>query len=172
MSQQIPGQAPENDWPENDWPEYEEPPWPVPPEPDTGRRTGRRWVLATVAVAAAALGVAGTLIVTGLRDAASPGTAEPSPAATTAGPDTVVPPPGAGPTAGRTLVMSGAVQAVSATSITLAGPSGNIRASITDATRFSGRVQGAGGIKVGDTILAQLAQNGSRLVATAIQDPA
>lgn len=157
-------------------PEYPETPapWPDPPAPvEPGRRrSGRWWVLVAVALAAVWLGVAGTLIVGGIRNAASPATPDPTAPASPGSPDQVVPPAGTGAAAGRTLVMDGPVRAVSATSITLAGPSGSTRAAITDATRFTGRVHGAGGVKVGDRVLAQLAGRGSGLVATAIQDPA
>ena len=66
----------------------------------------------------------------------------------------------------------GTVTAVSGTSITIGGPGHTITAAVTSATRVTGKVAGLGGIKVGDHVSAQLTQDGGRVTAVAIADPA
>ena len=66
----------------------------------------------------------------------------------------------------------GAVTAVSGSSITIGGPGHTITATVTSATRVTGKVTGLGGIKVGDHVSAQLTQDGGRVTAVAIADPA
>jgi Domain of unknown function (DUF5666) len=69
-------------------------------------------------------------------------------------------------------MLGGKVVAVSATSITLTGQGQQFTAAITSSTQFSG-VSGVNGIKVGDTVLAQMSGYGTgHMVATSIQDPA
>jgi hypothetical protein len=66
----------------------------------------------------------------------------------------------------------GTVTAVSGTSITIGGPEHTITATVTGATRVTGNVAGLGGIKVGDHVSAQLTQDGGRVTAVTIADPA
>ena len=73
---------------------------------------------------------------------------------------------------GTGMFVIGAVTAVSGTSITIGGPGDTITATVTSATRVTGKVAGLGGIKVGDHVSAQLTQDGGRVTAVAIADPA
>jgi hypothetical protein len=66
----------------------------------------------------------------------------------------------------------GTVTAVSRTSITIGGPGHTVTAAVTGATRVTGKVAGLGGIKVGDHVSAQLTQDGGRVTAVTIADPA
>ena len=66
----------------------------------------------------------------------------------------------------------GTVTAVSRTSITIGGPRHTVTATITGATRVTGKAAGLGGIKVGDHVSAQLTQDGGRVTAVTIADPA
>jgi hypothetical protein len=66
----------------------------------------------------------------------------------------------------------GTVTAASRTSITIGGQGHTITATVTSATRVTGKVAGLGGIKVGDHVSAQLTQDGGRVTAVAIADPA
>ena len=79
-------------------------------------------------------------------------------------------PPLYGP-AGCTAVTPRAT-AVSATSITVAGPAHQVTAAVTGATKVSGRVSGIGGVKTGDLVSVQVTGIDGKLTATAIQDPA
>ncbi|MFZ0166831.1 MAG: DUF5666 domain-containing protein, partial [Trebonia sp.] len=86
------------------------------------------------------------------------------------------PAPSTVPTPGRSqaiqLEMGGKVTAVSATSITVAGPGHQLTAAVTSATKVSGRVSGIRGVKTGDLVSVQATGTGGELTATAIQDPA
>ena len=73
---------------------------------------------------------------------------------------------------GTGIFVIGTVTAVSGTSITIGGPGHTITATVTSATRVTGKVAGLGGIKVGDHVSAQLTQDGGRIIAVAIADPA
>jgi hypothetical protein len=73
---------------------------------------------------------------------------------------------------GTGIFVIGTVTAVSGTSITIGGPGHTITAAVTSATRVTGNVAGLGGIKVGDQVSAQLTQDGGRVTAVAIADPA
>jgi hypothetical protein len=66
----------------------------------------------------------------------------------------------------------GTVTAVSGTSITIGGQGHAITATVTRATRVTGKAAGLGGIKVGDQVSAQLTRDGGRVTAVAIADPA
>jgi hypothetical protein len=79
-------------------------------------------------------------------------------------------PPGGGP--GARMFVIGTVNAVSGTSITIGGQGHTITAMVTHATRVTGKVAGLSGIKVGDQISAQLTQDGGRVTAVTIADPA
>jgi hypothetical protein len=68
--------------------------------------------------------------------------------------------------------MGGKVTAVSATSITVAGPGHQVTAAVTSATKVSGRVSGIGGVKTGDLVSVQVTGTDGKLTATTIQDPA
>lgn len=56
--------------------------------------------------------------------------------------------------------------------MTFGGQGHTITATVTSATRVTGKVSGLGGIKVGDQVSAQLTQDGGRVTAAAIADPA
>ena len=73
---------------------------------------------------------------------------------------------------GSGMFVLGTVTAVSGSSITIGGPGHTITATVTSATRVTGKVTGLGGIKVGDHVSAQLTQDGGRVTAVAIADPA
>jgi hypothetical protein len=80
-------------------------------------------------------------------------------------------PPGGGGS-GASMFVIGTVTAVSGTSITIGGQGHTVTATVTSATRVTGKVAGLGGIKVGDQVSAQLTQDGGRVTAVAIADPA
>lgn len=82
--------------------------------------------------------------------------------------------PAAGPGggSGASMFVIGTVTAVSRTSITIGGPGHTVTAAVTGATRVTGKVTGAGGIKVGDQVSAQLTQAAGRVTAVMIADPA
>lgn len=83
-----------------------------------------------------------------------------------------VPVIGGGGGGGIEMLMVGQVQAVTSNSITIAGSTHTLTAAVTRLTQISGRVHSISGIKVGDTVSAQITQSGGRPVATVIQDPA
>ena len=78
--------------------------------------------------------------------------------------------PGGG--SGSGMLVLGTVTAVSGSSITIGSPGHTITATVTSATRVTGKVAGLDGIKVGDHVSAQLTQDGGRIIAVAIADPA
>jgi hypothetical protein len=140
----------------------------------------RRWPalrgvpLVLTAVIAA---VAGFLAVIAVRDlSARPAAANSVAPAGGPAPSAGAPAPGTVPTPGRgqafQLEMGGKVTAVSATSITVGGPSHQVTAAVTSATKVSGRVSGIGGVKRGDLVSVQVTGTDGKLIATAIQDPA
>jgi hypothetical protein len=149
-------------WEDEDMPDEDDYPQPEPPWPDAGLRPyrdapPRRWparygvTLVLTAVIAAA---AGFLAVIAVRDLSA------RPAAA----NSVAP--------AVQLEIGGKVTAVSATSITVAGPDHQVTATVTSATKVSGRVSGIGGVKAGDEVSLQATGTGGKLTATAIQDPA
>jgi hypothetical protein len=156
-------------------------PWPAGQQP-YGDAPPRRWParygvpLVLTAVIAA---VAGFLVVIAVRDlsarpAAANSTAPasgPAPSGGALAPSGgTVPAPGQGQT--LQLQVGGKVTAVSATSITVAGPGHQVTAAVTSATKVSGRVSGIGGVKDGDMVSIQATGTEGNLTATAIQDPA
>jgi hypothetical protein len=175
-------------WEDDDVPDEDDYPQPEPPWPPAGPQPyrdapPRRWparygvTLVLTAVIAAA---AGFLAVIAVRDlSARPATASsvapaggpaPSASATASG----GPAPAIVPSSGQTvqLEIGGKVTAVSATSITVAGPDHRVTAAVTSATKVSGRVSSIGGVKAGDEVSLQATGTGGKLTATAIQDPA
>ena len=141
----------DEDTPEEDDCRQPEPPWPRPAEQSYRDAPPRRSPalrgvpLVLTAVIAA---VAGFLAVIAVRDlSARPAAANSVAPAGVPGADTV-PTPGRGQT--LQLEMGGKVTAVSATSITVAGPDHQVTAAVTSATKVSGRVSGIGGVKAGD----------------------
>jgi hypothetical protein len=151
------------------------------------RRSVSRSLLAVVAVVAAAIGITVALLLqhgSGLAAAGSPAS---SPAA-------VAPSAGGVPSSGTQggssgglpalpalsgngdgkihLMLAGQVLAVSGTSITIGGNGPAVTAAISSATQVTGKVSSISGIKVGDTISAQLSGTSTAdMTATAIQDP-
>jgi hypothetical protein len=178
-------------WEDEDMPEEDDYRPPELPGPAAGQRSypdgpPRRWparysvrLVLTAVIAAAA----GFLAVIAVRDlsarpaaansAASASGAAPSAGASAPGGGTV---PGAVPTPGGgqayQVEIGGKVTAVSATSITVAGPGHQVTAAVTSATKVSGRVSAIGGVKAGDQVSVQATGTGGKLTATAIQDPA
>jgi hypothetical protein len=151
--------------------------------PPGGRRRGARrgWLLALTAVVAAAAGFG--VVAVAIREASV------SPAAASAAPSASAPSggavngagngaPGGGglqslpPGATERLEIGGPVTAVSATSITLDGGGQAITATVTRATKVTGKVTGIGGIKVGDLVSASITGANGKLTADSIQDPA
>jgi hypothetical protein len=140
----------------------------------------RRWparygvALVLTAVIAAA---AGFLAVIAVRDlSARPAAANSVAPAGGSAPSAGVPAPGTVPAPGHgqavQLEIGGKVTAVSATSITVAGPDHQVTAAVTSTTKVSGRVSGTGGVKTGDLVSVQVTGTDGKLTATAIQDPA
>ena len=175
-------------WEDEDIPEeddYRPPelPWPAAGQQPYSDAPPRRWparysvALVLTAVIAA---VAGFLVVIAVRDLsgrpAAANSIAPTSGSTPGG--GALPPSGGGtvPTPGQgqalELQVGGKVTAVSATSITVAGPDHQVTAAVTSATKVSGRVSGIGGVKVGDMVSIQATGTEGNLTATAIQDPA
>ena len=167
---------------EDDYPQPE-PPWPPAGLPPYRDAPPRRWPArygVTLVLTAVIAAVAGFLAVIAVRDLSA------RPAAATgvapAGAPRRAPRPGVrrpgarhrSRDAARTvqLEIGGKVTAVSATSITVAGPDHQATAAVTSATTVSGRVSGIGGVKAGDHVSLQATGTGGKLTATAIQDPA
>jgi hypothetical protein len=163
-------------------------PWPPPgqgpgqglgPGPRYDRRARHALLVAVVAVVSAAVGF---LVVIAVRDvSATPAAANgaaPSASATPGSSGGNQLPqgstPGALPGSGQAeqVEIAGKVAAVSATSITLEGAGQQITATVTGATKVTGRVTSIAGVKPGDLVSAQLTGTGGKLTATAIQDPA
>jgi hypothetical protein len=80
--------------------------------------------------------------------------------------------PSLAPGATMQLVIGGPVTAVSAKSITVGTGDRAVTASVTSATKVTGKVTSIGGIKVGDVVSATISGTNGKLVATSIQDPA
>ena len=182
MSQRSTGPSAGQDWPDDLWPADDDgaagqqgdpaagggtqggtPPLP-PVWPGTAGtpRAGllRPGVLATVIIAGA---VAGAVVAAAvLHDFSSHAASGQPPALSQQQPSG----------SGTGMFVIGAVTAVSGTSITIGGPGHTITATVTGATRVTGKVAGLGGIKVGDHVSAQLTQDGGRVTAVAIADPA
>ncbi|HEX4397065.1 MAG TPA: hypothetical protein VH136_05490 [Trebonia sp.] len=168
---------------EDDYPQPE-PPWPAAGLPPYQDAPPRRWparygvTLVLTAVVAAA---AGFLAVIAVRDlSARPAAASSVAPASGRAPSAGAPASGGGPApttvpgSGQTvqLEIGGKVTAVSATSITVAGPGHQVTAAVTNATKVSGRVSSISGVKAGDEVSLQATATGGKLTATAIQDPA
>jgi hypothetical protein len=81
-------------------------------------------------------------------------------------------PGGAGAGTGGQFMMIGQVTAVSGNSITIGGPGHTVTASVTGATRITGKVTSISGIRVGDQVSAQITDQGARFTVVAIQYPA
>ena len=134
-----------------------------------------RWlrpgVLATVIISGA---VAGAVVAAAvLHDFSSPAASGQPPALSQQQPGgNGALPGGAQGGPGSGMFVLGTVTAVSGSSITIGGPGHTITATVTSATRVTGKVAGLGGIKVGDHVSAQLTQDGGRIIAVAIADPA
>ena len=173
------------DWPD-DWPDGgDDPPWrrAAPPAAygrDGGpRRPGRSGLrplaLTIVAVVALGAGAGVALAITkGLDHSPSPSAAPSTqpPAVAPGGGSGGGAIPGGGGAVGEMFV-AGPVTAVSRTSITIGGPNHTVTATITSATRITGKVTGIGGIKVGDQVSAQITESsGGQPTVAAIQDPA
>jgi hypothetical protein len=173
-------------WEDEDVPEeddYPQPelPWPAAGQPSYRDARPRRWParygvpLVLTAVTAAAAGFFAVIAVRDLsaRPAAASSVAPASGAAPSAGgqaPGGAVPAPGRGQTV--QLEIGGKVTAVSATSITVAGPDHQVTAAVTSATKVTGRVSDIGGVKAGDEVSMQATGTEGNLTVTAIQDPA
>jgi hypothetical protein len=175
-------------WEDEDIPEeddYRPPelPWPAAGQRPYDNAPPRRWParygvpLVLTAVLAA---VAGFLVVIAVHDlSAQPAAANSvAPSASGSAPGAGVPAPGGGavpaPGSGQAmqLEIGGKVTAVSATSITVAGPDHQVTAAVTSATKVSGRVSDIAGVKTGDQVSMQATGTEGNLTATAIQDPA
>jgi hypothetical protein len=174
-------------WEDEDIPEEDDYPQPELPWPAAGQQPyrdapPRRWparygvALVLTAVIAAA---AGFLAVIAVHDlSAHPAAANSVAPASGSAPSAGVPAPGGGsvpgPGSGQGLELQigGKVTAVSATSITVAGPGHQVTATVTGATKISGRVSDIAGVKAGDQVSMQATGTEGNLTATAIQDPA
>ena len=144
------------------------------------RAAGRPGTAVTLVLTAVIAAAAGFLAVIAVRDlsarpAAASSVAPASGRAPSAGaPASGGPAPRTVPGGGQTvqLEIGGKVTAVSATSITVAGPGHQVTAAVTSATKVSGRVSNIGGVRAGDEVSLQATATGGKLTATAIQDPA
>jgi hypothetical protein len=150
-----------------------------------GGAARRGWLLALTAVVAAAFGFG--VVVVALHEAAGPAsagaapsssaTASPGTGTSGAGNGTQPAPQGGGlpllpPGAMERLEIGGQVTAVSATSITLNGGGQEITATVTRATKVTGKVTSISGVKVGDFVSASISGANGKLTADSIQDPA
>jgi hypothetical protein len=179
--------GPNDEWPaeggpDDEWPGDDRPPG-LPSE--TGKRWGRGgvpgfsvWMAAAVAVLAAAAGVGAGLLIKGTPTASAAGAATPSataPGGTAPGGSGASMPALPGPAENGNgqvqIILTGRVQAVSATSITIGGSGPSVTAAVTSATKVTGAVRGIAGVKAGDRVAAQVSGTPGHLVATAIQDP-
>ena len=154
----------------------------MPDDFDARESPPRRWpgrygvpLVLTAVIAAAA----GFLAVIAVRDlSASPAAANSIAPASRSAPSASGQAPGGGavpaPGSGQALelMIGGKVTAVSATSITVAGPGHQVTAAVTSATKVSGRVSDIAGVKAGDQVSMQATGTEGNLTATAIQDPA
>ena len=170
-----------------------EPPggWPGPRRYSSGPWGGgaarRGWLLALTAVVAAAAGFG--VVAAALHDATgSPATASATPSSSAPAASGAAPSGGAGngtqpaphggglqslpPGAMERLEIGGQVTAVSATSITLNGGGQEITATVTRATKVTGKVTSISGIKVGDFVSASISGPNGKLTADSVQDPA
>jgi hypothetical protein len=159
--------------------------------PDNYNMAGRRGpLLALTAVVAAAAGFG--VVTVAVRDlagspaaaSASPGASEPAagglPSSGTGGGTQLSPEPGGLPgglpamPSGATLRLEvgGRVTAVSRTSITIGAGGDAVTATVTRATKVTGKVTGIGGVKVGDQVSATITGTDGKLTADSIQDPA
>lgn len=150
----------------------------VPPGPP---RRGGRWfgpvaTMMTVIVVAAAAGAALTMALTGSPAQTPAAASSPrTPGLTTPDPIGGGATGGPGGSAGgeaSEISMLGTVTAVTRASITIGGSGLSVTATVTSATRITGRVSGIDQVKVGDQVSAQMTQRGSQVTATTIQDPA
>jgi hypothetical protein len=141
---------------------------------------GRGWLLTLTAVVAAALGF-GVVVVALHETTPNPVAASAAPSSTPSsgtGNGTQLAPPGGGglrplPSgATERLEIGGPVTAVSPTSITLDGGGQAVTATVTSATRVTGKVTSIRGIKVGDLVSALITGSNGKLTAESIQDPA
>jgi hypothetical protein len=200
------GQRPGDDgWPDDEWPDGEDP-WADDEDtaasfghggqagadgtvgPGGPGRPGRRRrpspvAVAIVAMLAAAIGFGAAFAAVRAPSAASAsGTPSPAPGR---GALQTFPPAGGGVPGGLPggsgqivqMAVAGRVAAVSTTSITIEAGGGAFTAAVTSATEVTGRVTSVSGIRVGDSVSAEMTgtqSNGtqSKLTATAIQDPA
>jgi hypothetical protein len=165
-------------WPGHAWPD---PGYPPGAPPGGWHRAARRgWLLAVTAVVAAAAGF-GVAAVAVREASGTPATASAAPSSSApsngTGNGTQPAPQGGGlqslpPGAMERLEIGGQVTAVSATSITLDGGGQAITATVTRATKITGKVTSVGGIKVGDLVSASITGANGKLTADSIQDPA
>ena len=153
--------------------------------PWSGGAARRGWLLALTAVVAAAFGFG--VVVVALHEAAGPASAGAAPSSSaTASPGTGTSGAGNGtqpaqqggglsslpPGAMERLEIGGQVTAVSATSITLNGGGQEITATVTRATKVTGKVTSISDVKVGDFVSASISGANGKLTADSIQDPA
>jgi len=184
------------EWPDDLWPADDEAPGqhgdpapgsgtqaggtpPLPPgRPGAAATPRARWlrpgVLATVIVTGAAAGAVVAAAV--MHNSSGPAANGQPPAVSQQQPGGNVPPGGGtlpgGGGSGASMFVIGTVTAVSGTSITIGGQGHTITATVTSATRVTGKAAGLSGIKVGDQVSAQLTQGGGRVTAVTIADPA
>jgi hypothetical protein len=169
----------DEDVPDEDYPQPE-PPWaaagPQPYRDVPPRRWPARYGV-TLVLTAVIAGAAGFFAVIVVRDLSThPAAASSAAPAGGPSPGASVPAPGGGTVPGNSqgleLAIGGKVAAVSAASITVAGPGHHVTAAVTSATKVTGRVRDIGGVKIGDEVSLQATGTEGNLTATAIQDPA
>jgi hypothetical protein len=162
------------------------PQWPAPPPwhgsgygQPPGPPRSRALTVAAVAVVAAAVGAGIAIGITNWPTSSPSSSASTAP---TVGSSTAASPPSgdggngflpprSGSSGTEQLIVAGRVTAVSAASITIEGQGNTLTAAITNATKFSGTVRSASGIKVGDMVMLDISGNGTTNTATSIQDP-
>jgi hypothetical protein len=159
-------------WPDDeDWPEF---------DPDVTQqlylgtslhraskpaRRRLRGLIATAVVAIAA-GAGGALAVKDITAGSSPPAAQSNSGQPSTG-------RGGQPSSGvsGSMVVGGKVTAVSPRSITISTGPQSVTAMVTGSTRFSGKVTGINGVRVGDMVIAQISDSDGVNSLVSLQDP-
>jgi hypothetical protein len=168
----------DEDWAKELWPDDED--WPdyhpdvtkqifLGTSPHQVSKQGKRRLirLMTTAVVAIAAGIGGALAVKDISSGAStPPAAEHNSGQPNAGQRGQVPQAVSG-----SMVVGGKVTAVSPRSITISAGPESVTARVSASTRFSGKVTGIAGVRVGDLVMAQISESGGVNSLVALQDP-
>lgn len=164
-------------WPDDDWPEYD----PGATQQlylgtsphQAGKQRRRRLLgLMTTAVVAIGAGIGGAVAV---KDLGADSSRSPAAQSSTGRSDNGQANAGHGGQLPRgvtgSMVIGGKVAAVTARSITISAGPQSVTARVSGSTRFSGKVTGISGVRVGDLVLAQISESNGVDSLVALQDP-